>query len=83
MQADACRQGNYCVLQCNALLATPYNRCAMQDLCRKIMGACFTIPDHVSAHARDLLQRMLTVDPLQRITLPQARTSLYARSYDT
>ena len=41
----------------------------VQDLCRKILAASFTIPEHVSPLARDLLVRMLTVDPLQRITL--------------
>ena len=45
----------------------------MQDLCRKILAANFTIPDHVSPAARDLLLRMLTVDPTRRITLPEVR----------
>ena len=45
----------------------------MQDLCRKILAANFTIPDHVSPAARDLLLRMLTVDPARRITLPEVR----------
>ena len=44
---------------------------AVQDLCRKILAASFTIPDHVSPTARELLQRMLTVDPLHRITLSE------------
>uniref|UniRef100_A0A7R9YZB3 non-specific serine/threonine protein kinase n=1 Tax=Chlamydomonas euryale TaxID=1486919 RepID=A0A7R9YZB3_9CHLO len=41
-----------------------------QELCGKIMEGKYSAPETVSPAARDLLQRMLTVDPAKRITLP-------------
>ena len=40
-----------------------------QELCQKIMRGAFTLPDFISRDAADLLKRMLTVDPSQRITV--------------
>lgn len=34
-----------------------------------LLGGIYTIPAHVSPGARDLISRMLVVDPLQRITM--------------
>nr|GMD07650.1 SNF1-related protein kinase catalytic subunit alpha KIN10-like [Ipomoea batatas] len=36
-------------------------------------GGLYTLPSHLSAGARDLIPRMLVVDPLKRITIPQIR----------
>lgn len=38
-----------------------------------IQGGLYTLPSHLSAGARDLIPRMLVVDPLKRITIPQIR----------
>jgi 5'-AMP-activated protein kinase, catalytic alpha subunit len=42
-----------------------------QALCRKIMKGHFTTPESLSGGLKDLLHRMLTVDPEQRITMKQ------------
>jgi hypothetical protein len=42
-----------------------------QDLCAKIIEGKYSAPETISAPARDLLARMLTVDPAKRITFPQ------------
>lgn len=38
-----------------------------------IQGGLYTLPSHLTAGARDLIPRMLIVDPLKRITIPQIR----------
>ena len=36
-------------------------------------GGIYTLPSHLSPGARDLIPRMLLVDPLKRITIPEIR----------
>ena len=48
----------------------------VQELCNKIMSGLFKMPSHVSKDARDLLHAMLTVDPDQRITFEEVRSSI-------
>ena len=36
----------------------------------QIKGGIFTLPGHMSDDIKDLISRMLVVDPLQRITIP-------------
>lgn len=36
-------------------------------------GGIYNLPTHLSAGARDLIPRMLVVDPLKRITIPEIR----------
>ncbi|KAL5703981.1 cAMP-dependent protein kinase [Ranunculus cassubicifolius] len=43
------------------------------SLIRKIKNAIFTIPRHVSDGARDLIKRMLVVDPMKRMTILDIR----------
>jgi serine/threonine protein kinase len=45
----------------------------MGRLFRAIKAGAFTLPTHLSLPARDLLKRMLTVDPLHRITIEEIR----------
>jgi hypothetical protein len=40
-----------------------------QELCQKILSGVYNAPDWLSSGAKDLLSRMLTLDPEQRITL--------------
>lgn len=51
-------------------VSSPGNK---QELCQKIMEGRYTAPDHLSVNAKDLLARMLTVDPEKRITFEQVR----------
>ena len=38
-----------------------------------IQGGIYTLPSHLSPGARDLIPRMLVVDPMKRITIPEIR----------
>ncbi len=49
--------------------------CTLQELCQKILKGVFSVPAYMSAEARDLLARMLTVVPEQRITFQQVLPS--------
>lgn len=52
----------------------------LQELCQKIMAGTFNTPDWLSPGARDLLGRMLTVDPEARITIAEAAQHPWTRS---
>ena len=47
----------------------------VQELCQKIIKGVYNTPAHISAEAKDLLARMLTVVPDHRITFEQVCTS--------
>nr|GMC71996.1 SNF1-related protein kinase catalytic subunit alpha KIN10-like [Ipomoea batatas] len=51
----------------------PFDDENIPNLFKKIKGGLYTLPSHLSAGARDLIPRMLVVDPLKRITIPQIR----------
>lgn len=51
----------------------PFDDGNMGRLFRAIKAGAFTLPTHLSLPARDLLKRMLTVDPLHRITIEDIR----------
>jgi 5'-AMP-activated protein kinase catalytic alpha subunit len=38
-----------------------------------LQGGIYNLPSHLSPGARDLIPRMLLVDPLKRITIPELR----------
>jgi 5'-AMP-activated protein kinase, catalytic alpha subunit len=40
-----------------------------------VQGGIYNLPSHLSPGARDLIPRMLLVDPLKRITIPEIRCS--------
>jgi serine/threonine protein kinase len=63
-------------------LTTPHTCCVTlaQELCQKIMAGTFNTPDWLSPGARDLLGRMLTVDPEARISLADAVQHPWTRS---
>ena len=56
-----------------ALLAgsLPFDEESIPVLFAKIRGAKFTIPYYFSEQVRDIIMRMLTTDPIKRITIPQ------------
>lgn len=51
----------------------PFDEATVPALFSKIKRGIFTIPLHVNPQAAELIHRLLTVDPLQRLTLPQIR----------
>ena len=55
-------------LLCGSL---PFDDENIRALFKKIKGGVYNIPPHVGVGVRDLIQRMLIVDPLKRITVPQ------------
>ena len=38
-----------------------------------LKGGIYTLPSHLSSGARDLIPRMLLVDPLKRVTIPEIK----------
>lgn len=52
----------------------PFDDENIRNLFRKIKGGVYTIPSYVSKDARDLISRMLVVDPLKRITINEIRS---------
>ena len=57
-------------LLCGSL---PFDDENIPNLFKKIKGGIYQLPSHLSPGARDLIPRMLLVDPLHRITLPEIR----------
>ncbi|KAL2528650.1 SNF1-related protein kinase catalytic subunit alpha KIN10 [Forsythia ovata] len=51
----------------------PFDDENIPNLFKKIKGGIYTLPSHLSASARDLIPRMLIVDPMKRITIPDIR----------
>ncbi|GLD94811.1 hypothetical protein PINS_up003436 [Pythium insidiosum] len=57
-------------LLCGSL---PFDDESIPNLFKKIRGGMYTLPSHLSELARDLIPRMLVVDPMKRITIPEIR----------
>ncbi|KAI8466197.1 MAG: kinase-like domain-containing protein [Monoraphidium minutum] len=57
-------------LLCGSL---PFDDENIPNLFKKIKGGVYNLPSHLSPGARDLIPRMLLVDPLKRITIPEVR----------
>lgn len=62
----------YAVL-CGSL---PFDDDSIPVLFKKIKGGMYQLPPFLSAETRDLIPRLLIVDPVKRITIPEIR---YAR----
>jgi MAP/microtubule affinity-regulating kinase len=58
------------VLVCGGL---PFDGSSFQELFTKIVNCQYYVPDYVSPDCRDLIGRMLVVDPKQRATIDQIR----------
>jgi len=67
------------VWSCGVILYTllcgnlPFDDDNIPDLFRKIKNADYTFPSHLSESTRDLISRMLEVDPLKRMTINEIR----------
>ena len=57
-------------LLCGSL---PFDDESIPNLFKKIKGGVYSLPSHLSPGARDLISRMLFVDPLKRITMAEIR----------
>jgi len=55
-------------LLCGSL---PFDDESISNLFRKIKGGVYNLPTHLSDPSRDLIGRMLVVDPIRRITIPE------------
>mmetsp|Transcript_9707 Transcript_9707/g.18514 ORF Transcript_9707/g.18514 Transcript_9707/m.18514 type:complete len:514 (+) Transcript_9707:61-1602(+) len=51
----------------------PFDDENIRNLFRKIKGGVYSIPSYVSPHARDLVTKMLLVEPVKRITIAEIR----------
>ncbi|GFP90383.1 snf1-related protein kinase catalytic subunit alpha kin10 [Phtheirospermum japonicum] len=51
----------------------PFDDENIPNLFKKIKGGIYTLPSHLSGGARDLIPRMLIVDPMKRMTIPDIR----------
>lgn len=58
----------------------PFDDENVQTLFRKIKEGTFSVPAFVSPAARDLLRRLIVVDPLQRATIAQVQSHPWVRS---
>lgn len=64
------------VLVCGSL---PFDGNTFQELFTKIINGQYVVPDHVSPECRDLIGRMLVVNPKLRATLDQVREHPWTR----
>lgn len=62
-----------CILYALLCGRLPFDDANVGSLFRAIKAGQFELPLHLSLKARDLLKRMLTVDPLSRITIAEIR----------
>ncbi|XP_020597394.1 SNF1-related protein kinase catalytic subunit alpha KIN10-like [Phalaenopsis equestris] len=51
----------------------PFDDENIPNLFKKIKGGIYTLPSHLSSLARDLIPRMLVVDPMKRMTIREIR----------
>ncbi|MQL92090.1 hypothetical protein Taro_024707 [Colocasia esculenta] len=59
----------------------PFDDENIPNLFKKIKGGIYTLPSHLSAGARDLIPRMLVVDPMKRMTIPEIRQHPWFQAY--
>ena len=63
-------------LLCGSL---PFDDESIPNLFKKIRGGMYSLPSHLSELARDLIPRMLVVDPMKRITIAEIRNHPWFR----
>ena len=51
----------------------PFDDESIPNLFKKIKSGMYSLPTHLSQSSRDLILRMLVVDPMKRITIPEVR----------
>ncbi|KAD4385343.1 hypothetical protein R6Q59_010393 [Mikania micrantha] len=58
----------------------PFDDENIPNLFKKIKSGIYTLPSHLSPGARDLIPRMLVVDPMKRITIAELREHHWFKS---
>lgn len=58
----------------------PFDDENIPNLFKKIKSGIYTLPSHLSPGARDLIPRMLVVDPMKRITISELRQHHWFKS---
>jgi len=58
----------------------PFDDENIPNLFKKIKSGIYTLPSHLSALARDLIPRMLVVDPMKRIKINEIREHAWVRT---
>merc|ERR1711871_1503826 len=61
-------------LLCGSL---PFDDESIPNLFKKIKSGMYSLPTHLSQLARNLIPRMLEVDPMKRITIPEVRRHVW------
>mmetsp|Transcript_13620 Transcript_13620/g.17639 ORF Transcript_13620/g.17639 Transcript_13620/m.17639 type:complete len:589 (+) Transcript_13620:83-1849(+) len=61
-------------LLCGSL---PFDDELVPNLFKKIKSGMYSLPSHLSSASRDLIPRMLMVDPMKRITIPELRQQMW------
>jgi len=51
----------------------PFDDESIPNLFKKIKSGMYSLPSHLTQSSRDLILRMLVVDPMKRITIPEIR----------
>lgn len=59
----------------------PFDDENIPNLFKKIKGGIYTLPSHLSASARDLIPRMLVVDPMKRMTIREIHEHPWFQSH--
>ncbi|XP_047332242.1 SNF1-related protein kinase catalytic subunit alpha KIN10-like [Impatiens glandulifera] len=59
----------------------PFDDENIPNLFKKIKSGIYTLPSHLSHGARDLIPRMLVVDPTKRITIPDIRQHFWFKTH--
>ncbi|TYG92204.1 hypothetical protein ES288_A11G012100v1, partial [Gossypium darwinii] len=75
--------GVFCGVISYALLCgtLPFEDDNFPNLYKKIKAGVYTIPSHLSSGARDLIARILVVDPTKRLTIPEIRQHPWFQPY--
>jgi 5'-AMP-activated protein kinase catalytic alpha subunit len=55
----------------------PFDDESIPNLFKKIKSGMYSLPSHLSQLSRDLILRMLVVDPMKRITIPEVRQHVW------
>ncbi|VAH09663.1 unnamed protein product [Triticum turgidum subsp. durum] len=77
--SNVMRDGHFLKTSCGVILyallcgTLPFDDENIPNLFKKIKGGIYTLPSHLSPLARDLIPRMLVVDPMKRITIREIR----------
>lgn len=70
-----------CLLYTLLVGRPPFDTNGVKSTLTQVVMGNYTIPDHISAEARDLIQRLLCKDPMKRIEIFQVNTHPFMLKY--